>query len=394
MQSHNCSLVTPTASLEELILKAKAFVVSAKAPATLNAYRSDWRDFEAWCRMRHLQALPASPQTVALYITDRASTLASGTITRRLTSITKAHQSSGFTNSPASTRHFVVGETLKGIRRTIGTAQKGKSPLLADDIRRILSATTEGPQGLRDRALFLVGFAGAFRRSELARINVCDLSFTKDGVVIDVHISKTDQEGAGRKVGLPFGQNPDTCPVMAIRSWLSEAQISEGPLFRKVGRHGHPSKRGLNRDSIGVILKLAAARAGMSPETIENLGAHSLRAGHVTQATVSGVSERVIMRQTGHKSTATLRRYIASAICSARTPHADWGSEEAAAGTAQLARPVVSAVHMAPSPEKNHFSDLRKHLNRGGNSLEVVAQTRGYKTRRNHLYNRNSRENR
>ena len=310
MQSHNCSLVPQLFSLEELILKAKAFVVFAKAPATLKAYRSDWRDFEAWCRVRQLQALPASTQTVALYITDRASTLASGTITRRLTSITKAHQSASFTDSPASTRNFIVGETLKGIRRTIGTAQKGKSPLLADDIRRIIAAAEDSPRGLRNRALALVGFAGAFRRSELARIDLCDLSFTKDGVVIDIRVSKTDQEGAGRKVGVPFGSDPDTCPVLALRRWLSEAQISAGPVFRKVGRYGHVSKRGLNSDSIGAILKRAAARAGMSLETIENLSGHSLRAGHVTQATMSGVSERVIMRQTGHKSTATLRRYI------------------------------------------------------------------------------------
>jgi hypothetical protein len=163
--------------------------------------------------MRHLQELPASPQTVALYMTDRASSLASGTITRRLTSITKAHQSSGFTDSPASTHHFIVGETLKGIRRTIGTAQKGKDPLLAVDIRAIVAASAEGLHGSRDRALVLVGFAGAFRRSELARINVSDLSFNIDGVVIDVRVSKTDQERAGRKVGLPFGQCPETCPV-------------------------------------------------------------------------------------------------------------------------------------------------------------------------------------
>jgi integrase len=307
MQQNNCSLVPQAVSLEELILKAKAFVVSAKAPATLKAYRSDWRDFEDWCRTRQLHALPASPQTVALYITDRASSLASGTITRRLTSITKAHQSSGFTDSPASTRNFIVGETLKGIRRTLGTAQMGKIPLLADDIRAIIAAGAEGPQGFRDRALFLVGFAGAFRRSELARMDVRDFKFTADGVVVDVPVSKTDQEGAGRKVGLPFGESPETCPVLALRRWLTEGKISAGPVFRKVGRYGHVSKRGLNRDSIGAMLKRAAARAGMR---VEPLGGHSLRAGHVTQAAMNGVRERVIMRQTGHRSTETLRRYI------------------------------------------------------------------------------------
>jgi integrase len=152
--------------------------------------------------MRQFQALPASPQTVALYITDRASPLASGTITRRLTSITKAHQNSGFTDSPASTGNFIVGETLKGIRRTIGTAQKGKSPLLADDIRAIIAATVEGSQRFRDRALFLAAFAGAFRRSELARMDVRDLKFTADGVVVSnirnlpyIHLAKPHRTG-------------------------------------------------------------------------------------------------------------------------------------------------------------------------------------------------------
>jgi hypothetical protein len=140
MQPHTYALAPKPASLEELIQKAKSFVAAAKAPATLKAYRNDWRDFESWCRSHQLPSLPSTPETVALYIADRASTLASGTITRRLTSITKAHQAVGFTDSPATTRHFIVGETLKGVRRTIGTAQHGKDPLLSADIRRIVAA--------------------------------------------------------------------------------------------------------------------------------------------------------------------------------------------------------------------------------------------------------------
>ena len=222
------------ASLEELIQKAKTFVAAAKAPATLKAYRNDWRDFESWCRDHQLPSLPSTPESVALYIADRASTLASGTIARRLTSITKAHQAAGFTDSPATTRHFVVGETLKGIRRTIGTAQHGKAPLLSADIRRIVAARREDLLGLRDAALVLVGFAGGFRRSELAGIHIYDLKFSTDGVVVTVRKSKTDQEGAGREVGLPFGSSPDTCPVRALRQWLDRAGIREGPVFRAV----------------------------------------------------------------------------------------------------------------------------------------------------------------
>jgi len=309
MQPHPYSLTPKAASLEELIQKTKTFVAAAKAPATLKAYRNDWRDFETWCREHQLPSLPSTPETVALFIADRASTLASGTITRRLTSITKAHQAAGFTNSPSTTRHFVVGETLKGIRRTIGAAQHGKDPLLSADIRRIVAARREDLLGLRDSALVLVGFAGGFRRSELAGIHLCDLKFSADGVVVAVRKSKTDQEGAGREVGLPFGASQDTCPVRALSQWLDRAAIREGPVFRSVGRYGHVSLRGLHTDSIGKLLKRAAGRAGLK---VEELGGHSLRAGCVTQAAMNGVREFVIMKQTGHKTIATLRRYIRS----------------------------------------------------------------------------------
>jgi integrase len=295
MQPCICSLAPQVPNIEELIQKAKAFVAAAKAPATLKAYRNDWRDFEFWCCAHQLPSLPSTPETVALYIAARASTLASGTITRRLTSITKAHQAAGCIDSPATTRHFLVGETLKGIRRTIGTAQHGKAPLLSVDIRRIVAARREDLLGLRD--------------SELAFINICDLQFSADGVVVSVRKSKTDQEGAGREVGLPFGASQDTCPVRSLRQWLAASGISDGPVFRSVGRYGHGARRGLHKDSIGKLLKRAAVRAGMN---VDPLGGHSLRAGCVTQAAMNGVREFIIMKQTGHKTVAALRRYIRS----------------------------------------------------------------------------------
>ena len=309
MQPYLCPTPAQVPGLEELIEKTKKFVASAKSPATLKAYRNDWRDFETWCSLHNLPSLPSTPETIALYIADQASTRAVGTITHRLTSITKAHQAAGLKESPASTRNFIVGETLKGIRRVLGTEQQGKDPLLADDIRRIVAAAPDSVLGLRDAALILVGFAGAFRRSELARIFVSDLSFDqKNGVVIDLRVSKTDQEGAGRKVGIPFGSHPDTCPVLALQAWLEAAKITEGPVFRRVDRNGNPSRRrGLHKDSIGKLLKRAAARASMN---VDPLGGHSLRAGFVTEAAMNGVREFVIMKQTGHKTEKTLRRYI------------------------------------------------------------------------------------
>jgi hypothetical protein len=113
MKSDICPHANPPARLDELIQKTKAFVASAKSPTTLKAYRNDWRDFETWCRSHSLPSLPSSPETIALYISDHASTHAVGTITRRLTAITKAHQAAGHKESPASTHHFIVGETFE-----------------------------------------------------------------------------------------------------------------------------------------------------------------------------------------------------------------------------------------------------------------------------------------
>jgi integrase len=311
MQPTLSTIPAQVPGLEELIQKAKKFVAAAKSPATLKSYRNDWRDFETWCRLHSLPSLPSTPETIALYIADQASTRAVGTITHRLTSITKAHQAAGLKESPASSRNFIVGETLKGVRRVLGTHQQGKDPLLANDIRKIVRAALDSVIGLRDAALILVGFAGAFRRSELARICVSDLTFTREGVVIDLRVSKTDQEGAGRKVGIPFGKDSATCPVLSLQAWLRASKITEGPVFRRVDRNGNPSRhRGLHKDSIGKLLKRAAARAGMS---VDPLGGHSLRAGCATQAAMNGVREFVIMKQTGHKTEKTLRRYIRNA---------------------------------------------------------------------------------
>jgi integrase len=307
MQTPTLALATRSPDLEDLIEKARGYIHAAKSPATLRAYRTDFEDFIRFCKGHNLSYLPATPTTVALYIADRAGSLRSATITRRLTSITKAHQAAGFEASPSSSHHFVVSETLKGIRRSIGTAQEGKAPLLTNDIRRIVAACPETLSGLRDRALVLVGFAGAFRRSELAAMNFADLSFTKDGLVIDLRRSKTDQEAAGRKVGIPFGKDETTCPVRALRRWLAESGITAGAVFRGVNRHGKISRRGLHKDCVGWIVKRAASRASLKPEL---LGGHSLRAGCVTQAAMNGVSERDIMRQTGHKSAEMLARYI------------------------------------------------------------------------------------
>jgi integrase len=152
-----------------------------------------------------------------------------------------------------------------------------------------------------------LGTSGAFRRSEISGIDFEHISQCDGGIVVDLPRSKTDQEGAGRKVGIPWGTDPDTCPVRSLRIWLRESRITNGLVFREVDRHGNLSRTRLHPDSIGKLLKRAAARACM---TVEGIAGHSLRVGHVTQAARNGISESKIMLQTGHKSTAMVRRYI------------------------------------------------------------------------------------
>lgn len=201
----------------------------------------------------------------------------------------------------------MVRNTLKGIRRMKGTAPSQKSPALTDDIRAMVGATDEGLIGLRDRALILLGFAGAFRRSELVSLTAEDCGFGKDGLTIVLRRSKTDQTGEGRKIGIPYGSNPETCPVRTVQAWIEGAGIPSGPLFRSINRHGKTQAGGLSGIDVARIVKKLAERAGLDPA---KYAGHSLRAGHATSAAIAGASERSIMNQTGHRSVQMVRRYI------------------------------------------------------------------------------------
>jgi site-specific recombinase XerD len=292
--------------LVSLSQQAREFAAAAKASNTLRAYQSDWRDFRQWCETHQLAFLPASPPTVALYLTDRAATLKTSSLARRLTTINRAHQAAG-QPSPATMQNAVVSEVWKGIKRTKGIAQHGKKPLLTPDLRRMIAELPQDLRGLRDRAMLLAGFAGGFRRSELAALRVENVETTPDGLIIRLGRSKTDQEGQGRPVALPYGSDRETCPVRALRAWLEQAGITSGPLFRALDRFGVVSDKALHPDSVGYLVKRAAGRAGF--ETAEYAG-HSLRAGLATQAAMNGATELAIMKQTGHRSLATVRKYI------------------------------------------------------------------------------------
>jgi integrase len=220
--------IVPPSALE----RAREFARRSKAENTLRGYRADWRDFFGWCESHGLCPLPASPETVAYYIAECAGRLKVGSIQRRLNAIAEAHEAMGL-KSPTSAG--IVRATLKGIRRTLGTAATQKAPTLTDDIRAMVDATDAGLIGARDRALILLGFAGAFRRSELVSLDIEDCVFGKDGQTVTLRRSKTDQDGAGRKIGIPYGSNPETCPVRTIQAWIEQASRAVRCFARSIG---------------------------------------------------------------------------------------------------------------------------------------------------------------
>jgi site-specific recombinase XerD len=293
-------------TLASLADQARDFAAAAKAPNTVRAYASDWNDFREWCESHEVRSLPAEPASVALYLTDRAASLKTSSLARRLTAISRVHQASGHL-SPAALQHIEVSEVWKGIKRQKGTAEEGKKPFLTADLRLAIERLPANLLGLRDRALLLVGFAGGFRRSELAGLSVEDLRDSSEGIIIRLGRSKTDQEGEGRRVGLPYGSDPLTCPVRALRAWTKAARITSGPLFRGVDQFGFVSERKLHSDSIAFIVKRAAGKAALN---VMEYAGHSLRAGLATQAAMNGAGELSIMKQTGHRSLATVRKYI------------------------------------------------------------------------------------
>ena len=295
------------ASLAPLVEQAAGYVHASKSSATRRAYAADWSAFRSWCESVGAESLPASPSTVAVYLAHLAEQgRAVASIGRALVAISQAHRMAGHLSPRGAA---AVTETMRGIRRTHGVAQRQKAPVLVEQLRAMLEALPATLLGSRDRALLALGWSGAFRRSELVALDVADLAWTRDGLEVTVRRSKTDQEGAGRKVGIPYGGNPATCPVRAVRAWLDEAAIVEGPVLRSVDRHGHIGGR-LSDRAVALVVQRHAAAHGLDPAKV---GGHSLRAGLATSAAKAGKSERAIMAQTGHRSVAMVRRYIRDA---------------------------------------------------------------------------------
>ncbi len=295
------------------------YVAAARAANTLRGYRSDWREYTGWCAQHHLEPLPSAAGTVTGYLSELARHGAKvGTMSRRLSAIRFAHQLRDLADPTENARVVAVWE---GIRRTHGAPPEQAAPLMPPDLFDVVNACpvtrtwksktrTVEPDlaGMRDRALLLVGFVAALRRSELAALQVGDVAEHPNGLVVALPRSKTNQHGDHNElVVLPRAGNPDRCPVATLRTWLGTADISDGPVFRPVSKRNRPLPRPLNPASVNTLIQAAIGRAGLDPT---GYSAHSLRAGFVTYAHLRGASDRAIAHQTRHRSLATVGTYI------------------------------------------------------------------------------------
>jgi site-specific recombinase XerD len=296
------AVALPAADLES----AAAFARAEKAPATRAAYRSDFAMFRAWCSGKGVASLPATPETVAAFLAHEAERgSAASTITRRCAAVRYAHR---LADLEPPTNSEKVRATLRGIRRTVGAAPARKAPVLAEMARAMALAAPAGLKGIRDRALLLLGFAGAFRRSELVALNVADLEESEDGLKITIRRSKTDQEGHGETIAIIRGGA--CCPVKAVTAWLQASGISDGALFRPVAKGGRLGAERLTDQSVCDLVKAYAERIGLKAS---DFGAHSLRAGFLTSAARRGASVFKMRDVSRHKSMDVLQAYVRDA---------------------------------------------------------------------------------
>ena len=301
-------LTTDLKSLHEATLNN---LRSSKADNTLKAYKSDFKDFSAFCAKHCLNSLPSEPKVVSLYLTHLSKNLKISTLRRRLVSISMVHKLKGHY---LDTKHPIIVENLMGIRRVKGSIQNGKKPLLINHLKSIINVINEQKieeiKKARDKTIVLIGFGGGFRRTELISIDYEDLEFVPEGLKISIRRSKTDQFGEGMIKGLPYFTNTNYCPVTNIKKWLQISKIKSGPIFRRFSRGLSLTNKRLTDQSVVLLMKEYLNLAGIENK---NFAGHSLRSGFATVAAESGADERSIMAMTGHKSTQMVRRYIKEA---------------------------------------------------------------------------------
>jgi len=285
---------------------------NSKAINTIRAYKSDFKDFEAFCIKNGLKPLPTEPKIVSLYLTHLSIKEAKmSTLKRRLVSIGVIHKLKGHY---LDTKHPLIIENLMGISRRKGSYQRGKKPILINHLKSIINVIDEEKieeiKKIRDKTIILIGFGGGFRRAELVYIDFEDIDFVAEGVKIILRKSKTDQTGEGMIKGLPYFSNKTYCPVTHLKKWIEISNIKSGPLFRKFNKGLGLSERRLSDQTVALVIKKYLAVAGIENK---NYSAHSLRSGFATVSAESGADERSIMAMTGHKTTQMVRRYIKEA---------------------------------------------------------------------------------
>jgi site-specific recombinase XerD len=299
---------------------ARGYVRDSRAANTARAYTSDLKGFSRWCHQFGVSPLPAPPALLANYVAALANHGRKvATIERAVSAISQAHVKAGFP-SPRFDQTF--RQVMTGIRRRLGVRPTKKRPVLVADLRALIAATADGIKGQRDRALLALGFAGAFRRAELVGLDIGDLAFTVDGLIVTLRKSKADQHGVGVEIGIPYGERPASCPVRLVRRWLETLNSEEGALFRSVNRHGGISSRRLSGRTVATLIQTLAPRAGLQPASV---GAHSLRSGFVTTAVRAGCAEHLVMRHTRHKNVVVFRGYVAASSPFAGNPAAGIG---------------------------------------------------------------------
>ena len=287
------SLISNIKSLEVETLKN---LRNSKAKNTLRAYQSDFKDFTIFCSKNGFSFMPTEPKIIALYITNLSKSSKFSTLRRRIASISVIHKLKGHY---LDTKHPIIMENLHGIKRSLGSRQRAKKPLLINDLKLIIKAIDENEKNefkrIRNKSLLLMGFSGGFRRSELVSLEHDDLEFVNEGLKIFIKKSKTDQSGEGTIKAIPYFNNIQYCPIINLKEWIKYNLIKDGKIYN------------ISDKSVSLIIKKYALLAGLDPN---KYGGHSLRSGFATSTAEAGAEERHIMAMTGHKTTQMVRRYI------------------------------------------------------------------------------------
>ena len=280
------------------------YATKATSARTQAIYRSALADFRDFCAKYKLSALPATPDTVSGYIAFLAqSGMKTSTLNVRVSAIAKAHR---LAKHPDPTDDEGFKAVFAGIRRAHGTAPHKKAPITLDVLKTLIGHLPDSPAGIRDRALLLVDYGGVFRRSELAALNVQDVSIKGNHMTIVVRRGKTDQEGHGLTKHFPMLKNEDLCPLRATLAWLELSGLTTGPLFVSINKWGDLSDRRLSDHAINAVIKAAVRRAGLAAD---DYAGHSMRSGGITEMLQADVSQFKVMDQSGHRDVNTLRGY-------------------------------------------------------------------------------------